>query len=558
MHVPMRKIGPWARELIDECYVSRDLRIEQNRVYRNYYQSGSETGEQVRYNRCFGHVDRLSSMLFSPVDVRFDIELDQSEDAQQIAITEGGTRYLNREYARTGCDVDFSSGVECALIKGAALIKTVWGHNGLEPWVVHPEYFGVLREDIGDLDRQEAFVHSTWFTKSAFMRYIAENPDRAEILKEVEGTFKPRGDGDFNDSYFHEVLIGQINPVQSTSTGQGSVSIASNVPMLAKDIAAEMVRVDELWVLDDKRQDWTTIRIAGEDTVIEGRNRHRNLLADGDMQEHPFLRGEQPFRKICPNEVNGYFWGQSEIAQIARLQDLLTQTVNDVNRMVMLSADPPRAGIGFSGMTQEKYRALRRRGGFISEDSPNAKLETLKPEIPAEMFGWVDRILAMFDDVAGFSPVLMGQGEAGVRSQTHAQTLSRNSTPRLRDRALLTEKQAVQHGELCLKILQSKEAQMFTAEVDEKKISFKLGDLPDDYRVSIDSHTASPAFAEDNERKAFALHRAGAIDAVDLIMLTHPPHEDSLMLRARKRAAAQAKLIQEHPELLTKGKGRKM
>jgi hypothetical protein len=40
-------------------------------------------------------------------------------------------------------------------------------------------------------------------------------------------------------------------------------------------------------------------------------------------------------------------------------------------------------------------------------------------------------------------------------------------------------------------------------------------------------------------------------------MLTHPPHEDSLRLRARQRAEEQAKMIKEHPELLAKGHGAK-
>jgi hypothetical protein len=205
-------------------------------------------------------------------------------------------------------------------------------------------------------------------------------------------------------------------------------------------------------------------------------------------------------------------------------------------------------------MTQEKYRAARRPGGFLSEDSPGAKLEDLSPNIPPELFAWLERIDRMFDDVAGFAPILTGQGDPSVRSAAQGQTMTRNATPRLRDRAVLVERQAVEHGDLCLKILQSKNAELFDTR-DKKK--FRLGDLPNDYRISIDSHTSSPAFAEDNERKAFALHRSGAIDAQDLIMLTHPPHEDSLILRARKRADAEAKMIQAHPELAFKGKGKK-
>ena len=72
--------------------------------------------------------------------------------------------------------------------------------------------------------------------------------------------------------------------------------------------------------------------------------------------------------------------------------------------------------------------------------------------------------------------------------------------------------------------------------------------------MTVDSHTSSPVYQEDSERKAFALAKAGAIDPADLIMLTHPPHEDILYARAKAREEAQAKLLKDHPELLTKGK----
>jgi hypothetical protein len=47
--------------------------------------------------------------------------------------------------------------------------------------------------------------------------------------------------------------------------------------------------------------------------------------------------------------------------------------------------------IGFSGMTQEKYKILKRPGGFVSEEAPTAKIESLAPEIPPELFQAVDK-----------------------------------------------------------------------------------------------------------------------------------------------------------------------
>jgi len=113
------------------------------------------------------------------------------------------------------------------------------------------------------------------------------------------------------------------------------------------------------------------------------------------------------------------------------------------------------------------------------------------------------------------------------------------------------ERQCAEWGEFNFRMLQAKDAEVQA--LDKKGGSFVLSQLPDDAKVVVDSHTSSPVYQEDAERKAFLLQKAGAIDAADLIMLTHPPHEDILRSRAKEREEAQQKLIQQHPELLTKG-----
>jgi len=548
LKIPQRGVGDWAKEIIDECTASRDGRREQIKIWKNYYQSGTETGDQARYNKCYGHVDRLASYLFSPADTRFDIELDLTDSEQDKSIAEASARHLNREFSRCGVDTTFSQGVNWGLVKGCALMKVLWGHDGLEPWLVHPEFFGVLREDVADLDRQEAFVHTTYVTETELRRQLTDHPQLEAIMKEIEDRTPDQKQRDiFTDSYFHQILIGGLNPVSTTgvSSGQGSVAVMPSVPVLAAEVARRLVRCDELWVLDRDRQDWTTIRIAYPDVVIEGRYKHRNLSG---------VDGEHPFRVICPNETDGYFWGGSEIIQVSPLQDLLNGQLRDWTRLVRLKSDPPRAMTGFSGMTQEKYRALRRPGGFVSEENPNAKTQELAPEIPKELMESIAKTVEYFDDVAGFAPILAGQGEMGVRAGVHAQTLARNASPRMRDRALIVERQCVEVGDFCFKLLQAKNSSMY---LSEKKERFLLSQLEQDFRIMVDSHTSSPAFSEDNERKAFLLARAGAIDNADLIWLTHPPHEDTLIARARDRARQEAELVKEHPELLGKKKGGK-
>ena len=548
LKIPQRHVGDWSKEIIDECCSSRDSRRENIKIWRNYYQAGTETGDQARYNKCYGHVDRLASYLFSPADVRFDVEIDLTDSEEDKSIAQASSRYLNREFERCSVDTSFSQGVNWALVKGATLLKILWGHEGLEPWLVHPEFFGVLREDITDLERQEAFVHTTYITDTELRRQLFDHPQLEAIMAEVEnGTRAQREQDEFTDSFFHQILIGGINPVSTTgiSQGRGSVAVAPNIPMLAAEVARRLIRVDELWVVDRDRDDYTTLRICYPDIVIEGKYKHRNLSG---------VDREQPFRLICPNQSDGYFWGSSEIIQISPLQDMLNGQLRDWSRLVRLKSDPPRAMTGFTGMTQEKYRSIRRPGGFISEENPNAKTQELAPEIPRELIESIGKTIEYFDDVAGFAPILAGQGEQGVSAGVHAQTLARNASPRMRDRALTVERQCVDVGDFCFKLLQAKESSVF---LSEKKERFLLGQLENNYRIVVDSHTSSPAYSEDNERKAFLLARSGAIDNADLIWLTHPPHEDVLIARARARAAQEAALIKEHPELLTKGKGPK-
>jgi len=550
--VPTKNIAEFVGELINECTVSREQRRSTIKTWQGYYYNGclDNYGLGAPYNRCFSHVDRLASFLFSPVDVRFDIEFDLTEEEDVHAMGRASARYLNREFHRCGVDLEFFAGVNSALVKGCAILRQNWGFDGLEPWLIQPEFFGVLREDIADLDRQEAFVQTSYLTRGQFWRTISDHPEATSIMKEVDASFaSDRKEDDYDEDYIHQVIIGNLasagSPIVSSSASgaKGMVGVSSvPTPILDQRVIRDLVRIDELWVQNRALQDYTTFRLVRPDILVEGRERFRNLSG---------VPGEHPFTKVCPNEVDGYFWGLSELAGIYKLQDLLNDQMADVRRISRLKADPPRAAIGFSGLTQEKYRTLKRPGGFISEETPNAKIETLAPDMPPELFEQIKNTIAYFDDVAGFTPIMMGQGEQGVRAGVHAQTLAKNSSPRMRDRALLVERQCVEAGDFSFKLLQSKDARVYDT---ERKSQFLLAQLAEDYRVTVDSHTSSPAFAEDAERKADKLMRLGAIDHAEYIRLTHPPHEDTLVAAAKARAEAQAKLMQQHPELLKGGR----
>jgi hypothetical protein len=47
----------------------------------------------------------------------------------------------------------------------------------------------------------------------------------------------------------------------------------------------------------------------------------------------PALKGRHPFVDFCPNHVEGYFWGRSEIANVFLLQEAINSRITGINKM---------------------------------------------------------------------------------------------------------------------------------------------------------------------------------------------------------------------------------
>lgn len=558
MKLPRRRIEEWAKELIDSCSESRPQRINDGRMWSNFYYTGNEDGSQATYNKVYSHVDRLASYLFSPTDLRYAVEYERTNDAAAHGMGEAAASALSREFHRRDVDLALSSAVEWGLVKGSAFVKLMWGRDGFDPYVVQPEMMGVLREDLNGLDRQEAFFHSIYLTLSSFRNLIRGHPEEEDIMRRVARGMPPSGEGDEpgEDSMLKQVVIGGINPVTTDASAGSSMGrvnwMSAPRPVLPAKVMTDLVRLDELWVLDDDREDWTTIQLANREIAIEGKLQRRNLLG---------VEGRHPFVQVCPNTTPGYFWGMSEILQIALLQISLNARMNGIQHVLRLQERPPHVLIGGTATASEAMKALSTPDGFLTESTPNAKLENVAPKMPDNAFQELGAVIGLMDELAGMPAIMRGEGEQGVRAGVHADTLTRSAGARLRDRALVVERQAADAGDLGLSILQAKWAYSLGFDADGKPGEFLLEQLPDDYRVSVDSHSASPAFAQDSLQLIFALAKAGAISPIDLLKLTPVPSRDTLIMEAKKRAAQQAALMAEaaknDPKALLKGSRRR-
>jgi hypothetical protein len=392
----------------------------------------------------------------------------------------------------------------------------------------------VLSETTVSLDEQEAFVHVSYPTVSQLRAMLDEGdyPNPEDVIAQVLQANKEER-SDEEPTYFHQMVVGGMQPlgdINDTPSAAGIVSVfPTPTPWRPQKRIWQTVRFCEVWIKDaDRGGDYTTIQMVYPDILIEGKHTRRNLSK---------IPGHHPFTKVQAAVTPGYFWGRSLLADVQMLQEVLNKRLRDLKVMWDRNANAPQILSGFTGITEDMYFKIISEGGFISDPNPNAKAQKMIEPPPPGYMEELEFIWQMFDEASGFSPVMSGQGEPGVRAGIHAQTLVRTSSPRLIDQAVRIERQLADSGYLSLRLMQAMDPSIYST---DQGTEFMLKQLPDDFQVTVDSHSASPAFAEDNRQVAIALARAGAIDSEDLIRMLHPPGSELLLARLRDRQKAQA------------------
>lgn len=585
MRIPSRNIAAFAKELVDRCSISRETRIERGRMYRNLFLTGDESGDPAVYPRTYAYIDNLSSYLYSPVELRFIIEHYGQANPADRAKARAAASDLHRRFREAALDTEVEEAVTWGLVKGKMFVKLLWSRWGFEPILVQPEMMGVLDESKASLDRQEAFCHTTFISKSQFHDLIELHPDRADLETKVKRYLSPRKGAEEaqGNAVLRQVILGGLYPYQTAGTDgpakpRGFVDWLSGPdPVISPEVLGDLVRLDELWVWDSAEDDWTTIQIIGEDCVIEGKTMHRNIFADAidtnlklDHKDNP-LNGHHPFNEICPNPLNGYFWGRSELCNVALLQKTLNIRLNGINALLRLQEKPSRFMAGGTSLNQNAMNKISKPGGYLTDSNPNATVKSLAPEIPTGLYESLHESERMFDHMAGTPPVLQGRGEGSVRAQGHAETLTRNASPRFKDRALLIERQVEGIAGLGLDMLKAHVPTELTAWVKPndasietelnnvedmeqapapgmKRIDFRYADLGKDCAVRVDSHSGSPAFSHEAKQFMFDLLKAGAATPQQIVEHLHPPGEDAMITDLERAAIDKAAFMQAHPE----------
>lgn len=547
------ELQKFAPDIVQACRVSQGQRGAAYRQYAQWIETGRATGGLALANLLYSHIDRLQSHLFSPPELQFAIDFENHYPKTTLAKGEMAARLVTREWDRKNIDVLFGQGIKEGLSYGGCLLKQIGsakasGATSLTARLVMPWNFGVYNEGVNSLHEQEAMVETVYLTKYEVWRRIRHLPNPEALYKRILSHSTTNEGVGLPTSFMHQVLSTSVlntgSSPQSGNTPGGIVQL-SNDPSFATlgpMTQADLIQFHEITVKDDDRDDWTTIQMVEPDIVIAPRFKRVNLFCPDTL----------PYQLIQPNVVTGYFWGRSEIVDLMELQNLLTTNLDDIRRLMGLQFDRLLAFIGDDGISDETYGQFRNSGYMTL--SPNAKVEDLTPELPPHAFEFIMLIKKFFEEIGGFSNILSGQGEAGVRAGNHAETLLRTASPRLRDRALLVERQCASAADATLAWMESKDAQTYWTDPDTgKDAEFLLSQLPEDRRVIVDSHSSSPVFEENHLNKVAFGVKSGFLDGESAIEMLKFPNPDLLKQRYREAQHQKQELIREHPELLTKG-----
>lgn len=540
--------------VVQKCLVSRSDRKQQYDVLRNYFLFGcSPDSFPATYNKINSHTDTVTSFLFAADTTRFSMKLGSSVNKlQELPRAKAMVERLHERWEDSNIDVLFGMAVTWSLVYDSMFVKMVQRGSETHPFLISPDCFGVLREDVPMLDRQEAFVNVFMTTRDQLRRDLEHHPNRDVILMRLTASRKLESD---LPAGVQRIILSGFYPVTPGNTMTGNAP----APLSAADLyrartSEELVECYELWLWDDgapgynkktgRPGGYRVITLADPSICIYDRLAYDPETKNG-MQL--FLEGEHPFTQVCPNPSPDYFWGYSEVAKLCRLQDNRELHMQQADELVNRNVNSVKALQGMWGGVDEKSLALNKMNALISSSDPTAKINEFKPNIPTDLWQLVDRDDGMFNEASALPNVLQGKGDTGVRSKGQTDALARFGSSRTKKRALVIEDSLERVATLYCKLDQAHNPVPLYIEKPDggQGNEFLARQFTTDYMVKVDGHSSSPVFMEDQRDDARWMYEAGIIDGEAYIEMSQPQDTQALKQRWKQMNAARMRAAQE-------------
>ncbi|PWU21825.1 MAG: hypothetical protein C5B50_00650 [Verrucomicrobia bacterium] len=573
LQVPTRRreLIKFANDLIEKCRVSAGIRASYCRLFATLCETGQQDGTRSNINLLYHHLDRTASNLFSPTDLKFSIDFENDYPMEVLNRANRVSNLLTKSFERTDTDIEFGQGVFESLKYGACFLKQWMHYDGWERSPVYhrklvmPWHMGVYREDETDLSKQAVICETSMLSLPEVWQRIVRLPKAKQLFEQIKAHASPGAMSEEPSSFFHAVLSTAVlntGVQQNTRPIPGGIVQLNNDPnyvMFGPQIAIDVVKMHELWIQDDS--DYTTIQMIEPDIIIspafiEGDDvimKKQNLMIPGATQSKL-----HPYTLIQANKETNYIWGRSELADLIKPQGQLSMWTADAEHLMGQQIDKVLAFTGFDGLTDERYGEFKANGYFNMNQG--ASVQDLTPAFPAELLPMIKNQIEVINMLGGFPEIMQGKGESGVRAGVHANTLMKTGSPRLRDTSLRIERQCAAAGDKHLSIMEAKDPKKYWTDGKNVKTmeetSFLLTDIPDDRRVSVDSHSSSPIFMDDHQQLIVGGLRLGIVDKHDAIDDLPFPNKEMKHKRLREKEEKEAQLMRElaqrDPEALEK------
>jgi hypothetical protein len=589
------------RRLADICNNSRLDRIQMYNKRESYFLFGSDTRQPVKHNRIESHLDLVASFLYSPDHAIYHVSAQSAApDAvvkQAIALGDD----WNEDFQDAGLSDLFAEAIPWALCYDTMIYKLGWNEtrDEISAELIPPHNFGVYREDVSDLDSQQAFCHTfflDWHETVARMIRAGRSGDIERLSVTNQPFVSPYPDmlnrmiiSATGGTNLSGPVIGQVNPLYNAqATYQAKVD-------------APTVEWNELWAWDDECQDYRVFHMVQPDILISdskpyvealwgiekgkkklsvpkglvGRRmrqgnvfelfpREDELATNGApdgfhrSRSNLYLPRDHPFTVIKPFGKHNYFWGIAHIDKLFVLQDWMVERMEQIADILEKQAYPARIGSGMMGLTDEKMQAFGAADTWVYDQLPTAKIEELRPEMPPDLFAELNEIGQLFMEASGLTELIAGRGESGVRSQRQARSQKQTGGSRIKKAALRLETSLARIGDVGLRLkMRNDDDKIFPepAEGEEEGLPFLASQIASDIKIRVDGHSHSPLFADESRDMAVLLKRSGAIDNEMFVRMLNPPNKANILHALRQTERKQARLLQEHPELLQKAVG---
>lgn len=533
---------------------SQARRARESQNWDSLFYAGAllDKDEAAIVNIVASRIKTQAGNLFSPDRLTFRLEYGANMPDAILQKAHVAGSEISRELREADADLEFADCVELALRHGCSFGQLQWesddggksGHFACD--AIPMACVGVLNERAKSLYDQPAVMFSYSIPAEEFKTAVLRFRGTTDIASAFDNR-KGEAATQMNDAT--RVVLGLNQPISSSSTSQaGFVNILPRPPYIpGANSRGRQVAIDAIWFREDDGS-WATVYVI-EGTETIGTDRWRNFLAlDPNGDENKILAKRIPYFYVCPVPVKGSFFGRSMIADFAEAQDYLRRHTDGLDNILSRREDPSYVGFGAIQPAEIYKQQLRSPGGFVTESGPNAKVQEFAPQMPPEIFEAIGVVAEFASDAANAPPIVQGRGERGVRAGAHAETLMLAASARERRPALRTVRQCGDMGDLALDIWRVKDATVLAS----KGGDFTAESLPDGFHVYCNGYTASPMFASEYLNKITELVRVGAVGPEQVLDLINIEGYDLLRNALEQREAAQAKFIQEHPEVVTK------